>query len=217
MIVDPAYAGYGLRGRRLLTTGVLGSMGDVRTITPSGVTELWDGPGPLPLGMVQKTLRSKPTTIPLLVRCWGRVTQVTPDGAYFYMDDGSALKDGTLTGSEENLGVRVKWPLPESYAGSYAAVTGVSFSFDTGNGSFASELRPVNESDVDIVQQASGGAARVSLTSHRNGTVSLQTCRNKGSMTHLTMPRPQVHHRDPANAEIGSSPQAAGPRPSPKP
>jgi pimeloyl-ACP methyl ester carboxylesterase len=217
LIVDPTYAGYGLRGRRLLITGGLGSMGHVRTITPSEVTELWDGPGPLPLGMVQKTLGSKPTTIPLLVRCWGRVTQVSPGGAYFYMDDGSALKDGTFTGSVENLGVRVKWPLPESYAGSYAAVSGVSTEYDTGSGSSAPELRPMYDGDVDVVQQGNGSTAGVRLTMHLSGAVSPQPRSKKVSAERIIMLRPRMHHSDPAIPNAEPSPQAAGPRPSPEP
>ncbi|MBP6962863.1 MAG: PQQ-binding-like beta-propeller repeat protein [Armatimonadetes bacterium] len=45
--------------------------------------------------------------IGLLVKIWGTVTQVNPLDNYFYIDDGSALSDGTQTSQVDNVGVRV--------------------------------------------------------------------------------------------------------------
>lgn len=70
----------------------------------------------------------------LLVRTWGKVTQRDRLLRYFYIDDGSNLRDGTTTEtspgvSEPSVGVRVQ-ANPTSYPkGCYVAVTGVSSSF----------------------------------------------------------------------------------------
>ena len=70
--------------------------------------------------------------IGLLVTVWGRVTQVGDD--YLYINDGSALKDGTLTGAEENLGVRVICDPSDYNTGDYLIVTGISSCFETPSG-----------------------------------------------------------------------------------
>ena len=70
--------------------------------------------------------------IGLLVRVWGKVTQVGED--YLYIDDGSALKDGTLTGAEENIGVRVICDPTDYTSGDYLIVTGISSCFETPSG-----------------------------------------------------------------------------------
>ncbi|MDO8585409.1 MAG: sugar-binding protein [Armatimonadota bacterium] len=86
---------------------------------------------------------SGPNNIGLLVRVFGRVTQrQTSDPKYFYVDDGSGLKDGTLTGGIENEGVRVAAD-PASWAeGSYVVVTGVSSCFKDG-GALKRQVAPV--------------------------------------------------------------------------
>lgn len=64
------------------------------------------------------------------VRVWGKVTQRdTADNQYFYIDDGSGLKDGTKTAGIDNVGVRIKAD-PTNYAtDSYFILTGVSSCF----------------------------------------------------------------------------------------
>jgi hypothetical protein len=42
--------------------------------------------------------------IGLLVKCWGKVTKTDPAGKFFYIDDGSKLRDGY---SEAFVGIRV--------------------------------------------------------------------------------------------------------------
>lgn len=68
----------------------------------------------------------------LLIRTSGTVTQIG-DG-YLYIDDGSNLKDGTLTGTEENIGLRVICDPAGYEIGDYLIVTGISSCFETGNG-----------------------------------------------------------------------------------
>jgi hypothetical protein len=50
---------------------------------------------------------SRLNNIGLYVRLIGKVTQIDPQGAYFYIDDGSGIKDNTKTGDVSNIGVRV--------------------------------------------------------------------------------------------------------------
>ncbi len=86
--------------------------------------------------------------IGLLIRTWGRVTQVGE--GYIYIDDGSHLKDGTLTGSEENVGVRVICD-PSGYAiGDYVAVTGISSCFKTQSDTVARKVIAVDVSAQTI-------------------------------------------------------------------
>lgn len=66
-----------------------------------------------------------PNSIGLLVTIFGKVTQrqaTVPQ--YFYVDDGSGLKDGTMTAGADNVGIRVIGD-PVGYAGgSYVSVQG---------------------------------------------------------------------------------------------
>ena len=70
--------------------------------------------------------------IGLLIRAWGKVTQVGE--GYLYIDDGSALKDGTSTGAEENVGVRVICDPAGYSSGEKVEVTGISSCFWTPSG-----------------------------------------------------------------------------------
>lgn len=73
-----------------------------------------------------------PNNIGLLVRVYGVITQRDPSNQYFYIDEGSGLRDGTTTGVTDNIGVRISGD-PSSYPeGSYIAVTGISSLFDAG-------------------------------------------------------------------------------------
>jgi hypothetical protein len=85
-----------------------------------------------------------PNNIGLLVVACGKVTQrKTTDPKYFYIDDGCALADGTTTGSDNNIGLRIVAD-PASYAaGSYVAVTGISSCFLDG-GVLKREILPVS-------------------------------------------------------------------------
>ena len=84
-----------------------------------------------------------PNNMGVLVRIWGRVTsRDTANSAYFYIDDGSYIADGTLTGSENNIGVRVS-ANPTSYArDSFVIVTGVVSCFKDTNGNVRRMILP---------------------------------------------------------------------------
>lgn len=82
----------------------------------------------------------------LLVRTWGRVTRIG-DG-YLYVDDGSAIRDGTFTGAEENVGVRVICD-PAGYAvNDLISVTGISSCFETPSSQLARRILTRGSSDV---------------------------------------------------------------------
>ncbi|MCE5313755.1 MAG: S8 family serine peptidase [Armatimonadota bacterium] len=77
----------------------------------------------------------------LLVRISGIVTQIDPDGTYFYIDDGSDLNDGTQTEDEADVGVRVAHD-GRSYAkGETVVITGVSSCFRGSDGNIHRLLR----------------------------------------------------------------------------
>ncbi|OFX14433.1 MAG: hypothetical protein A2Z18_07940 [Armatimonadetes bacterium RBG_16_58_9] len=78
-----------------------------------------------PLGMNNRSIEMGLSPTGLLTRVWGRVTATDDINGYVYVDDGSALKDGTSTGTEENVGIRVLFN--DTYfpaVGDYALVTG---------------------------------------------------------------------------------------------
>ena len=65
--------------------------------------------------------------IGLLVRAWGKVTQIDPNGAHFYISDGSlCLGDGTKTGDIDNIGVRIACDGRSYTEGAFVLVTGIS-------------------------------------------------------------------------------------------
>jgi hypothetical protein len=114
--------------------------------TGNAVMRSTPGPGgPYPLGMNNPTVGggainasspgviggTGPNNIGTLVTVFGKVTQrQTSDPAYFYVDDGSCLKDGTTTGSAENAGVRILLDPMNYPAGTYVAVKGVVSCFN---------------------------------------------------------------------------------------
>lgn len=67
--------------------------------------------------------------IGLLIKTCGRVTQVDPAGAYFYIDDGAGLADGTYTLGQANIGVRIAIDGRSLTPGRFVAVTGASSCF----------------------------------------------------------------------------------------
>ncbi len=103
-----------------------------------------------------------------LVKSWGKVTSV--DGTDFYIDDGSALSDGS-----GNKGVRVSWqwslgsktPLAAPPLGSTVAVTGISSSDADSDGTYYRVLRPRNQSDITMFNDNTA----VSITMPANGVL----------------------------------------------
>ena len=66
--------------------------------------------------------------IGLLVKVWGKVTQMGTD--YFYINDGSGLKDGSSTDTTQNVGIRILTAPGTLNAGDFVIITGVSSTFD---------------------------------------------------------------------------------------
>ncbi|MCL5102870.1 MAG: SGNH/GDSL hydrolase family protein [Armatimonadetes bacterium] len=79
--------------------------------------------------------------IGLLVRVCGRVGQIDPTGAYFYVDDGSALRDGTKTGDADNIGVRVAFDGTPYQSQPTLSITGISSCFKGADGKLHRLLR----------------------------------------------------------------------------
>jgi hypothetical protein len=82
-----------------------------------------------------------------LVKLAGMVTQTGTD--YFYIDDGSGIQDGTLTGTVKNAGVRVSWPGADFSTGQFVTVVGVSSGFVDG-GKFLRCILPRRAEDIQL-------------------------------------------------------------------
>ncbi len=85
------------------------------------------GYGTPPTGQSGVDVPRGPNNIGTLVKVAGRITQTSAN--YFYIDDGSGLKDGTSTDSVPNVGVRIEWPSAGFTSGQFVTVTGVSSCF----------------------------------------------------------------------------------------
>lgn len=101
---------------------------------------------PFPMGV---TGAADVYNLGLLVELTGQVKQVGAD--YIYVDDGGALRDGTFTGPEENVGVRVMCNSPQFVVGQYVMVTGISSSFQTLPGTYARRILTRRAIDVIVV------------------------------------------------------------------
>lgn len=111
--------------------------GDTVPINPRFITQRALGGGEF--GLQQGVLGGADlNNLGLYVGAAGKVTSVDPDNGRFYVDDGSALVDGTQTGSEDNLGVRVSYPPMDLQVGDYVAGSGIISSFLTPAG----QVRP---------------------------------------------------------------------------
>jgi hypothetical protein len=86
--------------------------------------------------------------IGLLVKVFGTITQTDPSGNYFYLEDGSGIRDGTLTGQEENVGVRVASPLGSHSSGQFVTITGISSCFRGDDGKLRRLIRVQSGSDI---------------------------------------------------------------------
>ncbi len=84
----------------------------------------------------------------LLVRVWGKITCIDPAGAYFYIDDGSGLYDGTSQRTPYPLGVRIAFD-GRSYAiGNYVTVKGISSCIRSMGGPVVRVVKPCTSSDI---------------------------------------------------------------------
>ncbi|HUV03597.1 MAG TPA: Ig-like domain-containing protein [Armatimonadota bacterium] len=148
-------------GDMVSASGVMSTVGGERALVGADVLTLSSSnPLPPPLGMINRNLGGGSfglyvpgitggfglNNIGLLVTTWGRVTQIG-DGC-LYIDDGSNLLDGTLTGGEENIGVRVICDPAGYESGDYLVVTGISSCFETPSGQIARRILTRKPEDV---------------------------------------------------------------------
>lgn len=87
--------------------------------------------------------------IGLLIRVFGKVTQIGPD--YLYINDGSNLRDGTITDGVENLGVRVICDPTGYNRGDFLVVTGISSCFEPSQGVIARRILTRRGEDINRV------------------------------------------------------------------
>lgn len=96
--------------------------------------------------------------IGLLIKTWGNVTWVDEACSFFYIDDGSSLKDGSKhfedTEEVDNVGVRVSYSnlaegntITPPSIGTYVAVTCISSTVII-NDTVRPNLRPRRQSDI---------------------------------------------------------------------
>lgn len=95
--------------------------------------------------------------IGLLIKTWGKVTYKDPAGKFFYINDGSALKDGTKNGTTDIIGVRVSVEnlatgnvinMDNVIVGNTYTITGVISTFADSEKKIRPMLRPRNQADV---------------------------------------------------------------------
>jgi len=144
---------------KMSVTGVMGTRDGARVIclaapAVSGTASI---PRPLVMGLrelggapVEPSLPGfadgyGPHNIGLLVTVGGAVTQI--GGGYFYIDDGSALRDGTQTDGQPNIGVRVLQDAGTLTPGTMVKVTGISTTFAIASALFGRAIQP-GSSDV---------------------------------------------------------------------
>ncbi|MDH7601314.1 MAG: carboxypeptidase regulatory-like domain-containing protein [Armatimonadota bacterium] len=137
-----------ISGERMLNGASVVRTGTNGLLSPIGLTNRYLGGGAF--GKQSAVLDTPPDTysvglnnVGLLVRSWGRVSHVDPGGAFFYLDDGSGIQDGSGF-----KGVRVDCsglPLPDT--GRYVTVTGIS-AVTAVNGKLVRLLRPRSEADL---------------------------------------------------------------------
>lgn len=164
------------RGMTVDVTGVMhtGSDGEREVLADeTGGVTIPVQPGGVatgPYGMTNKALvvgtkgLTGLDTTGMTVRTWGKVTAVDSGNTYFYIDDGSAMLDGT-----GNTGVRITWPfstITPPAANWYVAVTGQSGKQTIGTNTFR-VLRPrslSNPQDVNVFSPSDTTDPTVSIT-----------------------------------------------------
>jgi hypothetical protein len=148
-------------GDAVSISGIMSTDGGERVLVGADALVLSSSnPLPRPLGIVGRLLGGGPfgafsagvtggfgvQNLGLLVRTYGKVTQIGTD--YLYIDDGANLKDGTLTGSEEDIGVRVMCNPTGYITGDLVAATGISSCFETPSGSIARRVLTRRTTDM---------------------------------------------------------------------
>lgn len=142
-------------GSIVTVIGTLQTSSGERTVTNPTVTVTGSGPEPIPLSIINRDVGGSALNaytpgvtggvglhnLGLLICTWGRVTAIETD--YFYMDDGSALLDGS-----GETGVKVyTGDLTEPALDEYAVVTGISSAEISGSDT-RRLVRPRRQSDL---------------------------------------------------------------------
>lgn len=79
----------------------------------------------------------------LLIKVFGKVTQIDSTGQYFYIDDCSGICDGSKSGTESNVGIRVNADGRSYTRGQYLTVTGISSCFNHTDNKLRSMIQPI--------------------------------------------------------------------------
>lgn len=117
----------------------------------------WDiggGPEGLQQGVLAKRFYSDwisatgLNNIGLLVQTYGKISRVDPTGKYFYIDDGSKLRDNTKYGSIYHWGIRVEGDGRSYTSGQFVAVTGLSSYYLTPEGKLTRMIRIRSANDI---------------------------------------------------------------------
>ncbi|MGB9587378.1 MAG: right-handed parallel beta-helix repeat-containing protein, partial [Armatimonadota bacterium] len=80
------------------------------------------------------------SSIGLLVKVAGKITQKDASKSYLYIDDGSGLRDGTKTNGEDNVGIRIVSD-SDYESGQWVTVVGVCSCFRGNDGKLRRQLR----------------------------------------------------------------------------
>lgn len=136
-------------GDSVIVYGTLATVNGERQITATDVTPVSSG-NPLPgaLFLTHARLMVAPDTTGLLTRISGTITAAPAGAGYFYVDDGSALSDGSAY-----TGVRVYGTAPPNPVGKYVLVTGIPGT-DLDNGGPIRLIRTRRSADISVIPGA---------------------------------------------------------------
>lgn len=141
---------------RVYVTGFMRRTGAEPRVADAVIRDLGPDTPIRPLGMSGSILRPGTglESTGLLVRAWGSVTAIAQD--YVYLDDGSHLRDGTVTGTQENVGVRVVCDPSGLWPGDCVAITGISSCFLTDSEQIARRILVREPGDIAVYRRAQG-------------------------------------------------------------
>ncbi|MCX6375702.1 MAG: hypothetical protein NTU88_06675 [Armatimonadetes bacterium] len=138
-----------LNGERVLTLPSVQPEDGPGVPRPIFMSNKWVGGGELNTFTGGVTGGAGVNNLGLLIVLCGKVTQI--GNGYLYVNDGSDLRDGTPTGEEENVGIRVICN-PSGYdAGDILEVTGTSSCFESSPGHVARRILARGPADVRMV------------------------------------------------------------------
>jgi hypothetical protein len=147
-LIIPSQGSPPAKGTKVTVVGKIGNVDGEKALADAWIV-VSDAPGePKPLGLAGRVFMSDNlSTQGLLVKVWGRVEYVSPDGSFFMVDDGSGLIDG-----KGHPGIKVVCsgtvnsivPPPK---GTVVVVTGIS---GCENNGLVQVIRPRSQSDIVV-------------------------------------------------------------------